>query len=205
MKSLVTSVMGRFCACFKRAKQPRAKHQRTKNTKYYSTPFRKENYEKHNSNQHPVEWEKYKKASKEEKMEFFEIMKFVSIEHFIYTNGDILKFIVEDFVTQLFFRPNDDLDTLSLEKSMALFKKVLDTTTSYCITIKNVKWFELALDHTSIGLSFRQTSTVINQHKEAFGNVNLVGLNDHIVSQYVCVGVAINLQCISNILSSPRV
>jgi hypothetical protein len=45
--------------------------------------------------------------------------------------------IVEDIVAQLFFRPDDDLDMLSLEKSMALFKKVPDTTTSYYITIKN--------------------------------------------------------------------
>ncbi|CAK9238270.1 unnamed protein product [Sphagnum troendelagicum] len=108
-------------------------------------------------------------------------------------------------VAQLFFRPDDDLDMLSLEKSMALFKKVPDTTTSYCITIRNLKRFELPLDHTSIGLSFRQTSAVIDQHKEAFGNAKLVGLNDHIVSQYVCVGVAINLQHISDILSSPRI
>jgi hypothetical protein len=32
-----------------------------------------------------------------------------------------------------------------------------------------------------------------------------VGLNDHIVSQYVRVGVAINLQRILGIMSSPRV
>jgi len=38
-----------------------------------------------------------------------------------------------------------------------------------------------------------------------FGNAKLVGLNDHIVNQYVRVSVAINLQCISNILSSPCV
>ncbi|KAH8941177.1 hypothetical protein BDL97_14G024200 [Sphagnum fallax] len=209
-KSLVTSMMCRFCACFKRAEQPWAKRQWTENTKYYSTPFRKENYEKHNSNQHPVEWEKYKKASKEEKMEFFETMKSISIERFICTSGDIFEFIVdskivEDIVAQPFLRPDDDLDMLSLEKSMALFKKVPDTTTSCCITIRNVKRFELALDHTSIGLSFHQTSAVIDQHKEAFGNAKLVGLNDHIVSQYVRVGVAINLQRISDILSSLRI
>jgi hypothetical protein len=100
-------------------------------------------------------------------MEFFETMKSVSIKRFICTSGNILEIIVdskivEDIVAQLFFRPNDDLDALSLEKSMALFKKVPDTTTSYCITVKNVKRFELALDHTSIGLSFRQTSIVID-------------------------------------------
>jgi hypothetical protein len=143
-------------------------------------------------------------------MEFFETMKCVSIERFIRMSGDILEFIVdskivEDIVAQLFFHPNDDVDALSLEKSMAFFKKVPDTTTSYCITVKNMKQFELALDHTSIGLSFHQTSAIIDQHKEAFGNAKLVGLNDHIVSQYVHIGVAINLQHISDILSSPRV
>ncbi|CAM6015647.1 unnamed protein product [Sphagnum balticum] len=88
---------------------------------------------------------------------------------------------------------------------MALFKKVPNTTTLYYITVKNVKRFELTLDHTSIGLSFRQMSAVIDKHKEAFGSAKLVGLNDHIVSQYVRVGVAINLQRISDILSSPHV
>jgi hypothetical protein len=83
------------------------------------------------------------------------------------------------------------LEALSLDKSLALFKKMPDTTTSYCITVKNVKWYKLALDHTSIGLLFRQMFVVIDQHKKAFGNVKLVGLNDHIVSQYVRVGVAI--------------
>ncbi len=134
-------------------------------------------------------------------MEFFEIMKFVSI----CTNNDVLEFIVENIVAQLFFRPNDDLDVLSLEKSMAFFKKVPDTTTSYCITVKNVKQFKLAFNQISIGLSFHQMFTIIDQHKKAFGNAKLVGFNDHIVSQYVCMGVAINLQHISDILSSLHV
>jgi hypothetical protein len=147
---------------------PNASGRRTPSTtRYYSAPFCKENYEKQNSSQHPVEWEKYKKASKEEKMEFFETMKCVSIERFIRTSGDIFEFImdlkiVEDIVAQLFFRHDDNLDALSLEKSMAFFKKMPDTTTLYCITIKNMKWFELALDHTSIGLSFCQTFAVID-------------------------------------------
>jgi len=142
---------------------------------------------KHNSSQHPIEWEKYKNASKEEKLEFFEIVKSISIECFIRMSGNILEFIVdlkimEDIVAQLLFRPNNDLDALCLEKSMAFFKKVPNTTTSYCITVKNVKRFELIFYHTSIGLSFRQTSAVIDQHKEAFGNAKLVGFNNHIVS-----------------------
>jgi hypothetical protein len=58
---------------------------------------------------------------------------------------------------------------------MALFKKVPNTTTSYCITVKNVKWFELTFDHISIGLLFRQTSAVIDQHKEVFGECKVGG------------------------------
>ncbi|CAK9867761.1 unnamed protein product [Sphagnum jensenii] len=77
--------------------------------------------------------------------------------------------------------------------------------TSYYITIKNVKQFKLAIDHTSIGLSFRQTFIVIDQHNEVCGNVKLVGVNDHIVNQYVHVGVTINLQHILGIMSSPHV
>ncbi len=74
-------------------------------------------------------------------MEFFETMKSISIECFIRTNGNILEFImdlkiVEDIVAQLFFHPNNDLEALSLEKSMVFFKKVPNTTTSYCITVK---------------------------------------------------------------------
>jgi hypothetical protein len=88
---------------------------------------------------------------------------------------------------------------------MAFFKKMPNTMTSYYITVKNVKRFELAFDHTSIGLSFCQTSTVIDQHKEAFGNAKLMGFNNHIVSHYVRMGVAINLQRILDILSSPCV
>jgi hypothetical protein len=42
---------------------PNASGQRTPST--IQPLFCKENYEKHNSNQHPIEWEKYKKANKE--------------------------------------------------------------------------------------------------------------------------------------------
>ena len=62
-----------------------------------------------------------------------------------------------------------------------------------------------SLDHTSIGLLFCQTAGVIDQHKQTFNNVKLVGLNDYLVSKYVQVGVAINLQCISNVLKSQQV
>jgi hypothetical protein len=45
----------------------------------------------------------------------------------------------------------------------------------------------------SVGLSFRQTSAVIGHHKDAFGNAQLGGLNDHEVGKMVRVNVASNL------------
>ena len=62
-----------------------------------------------------------------------------------------------------------------------------------------------SLDHTSIGLLFCQTAGVIDQHKQTFNNAKLVGLNDNLVSKYVWVGVAINLQCISDVLKSHQI
>jgi hypothetical protein len=65
--------------------------------------------------------------------------------------------IVENIIAQLIICLDDNLDALSLIKSMAFFKKMSTTTTSYCITVKNMKWFKLALEHISIGLSFHQS------------------------------------------------
>ena len=45
------------------------------------------------------------------------------------------------------------------------------------------------------------SSSVIDQHKDVFTNAQLVGLNDHMVSKFVRVSVAINLHSISDILA----
>jgi hypothetical protein len=54
--------------------------------------------------------------------------------------------------------------------------------------------FDLVLKHTSVGLSFRQASAVIEHHKESFGNGKLAGLNDYEVGKMVRVNVAANLR-----------
>ena len=100
---------------------------------------------------------------------------------------------------------DDESEALSLEKSMELFTQVPNTTSSYQVSIKNMEHFELSLDHTSIGLPFHQTAGGIDQHKQTFNNAKLLGLNDNLVSKYVQVGVAINLQHISNVLKSQQV
>jgi hypothetical protein len=65
--------------------------------------------------------------------------------------------------------------------------------------------FDLVLKHTSVGLSFRQTSAVIEHHKELFGNGKLAGLNDQKVGKMVRVNVAVNLQVLSDVLNDDEV
>ena len=160
--------------------------------------------------QHSVEWEQYKKASKEEKIHFFNKAKPTSILDYIDMDSDAItavidKNIVHNIISKLFFHADNELEALSLEKSMELFTQVPNTPSSYQVSIKNMKRFELSLDHTSIGLSFCQTAGVVDQHKQTFNNTKLVGLNDNLVSKYVRVGVAINLQRISDVLKSQQV
>ncbi|CAK9198525.1 unnamed protein product [Sphagnum troendelagicum] len=52
-----------------------------------------------------------------------------------------------------------------------------------------------------VDLSFRQTSTVIGQRKDVFGNGKLVGLNNHEVGKMVRVNVGANLQVLSDVLN----
>jgi hypothetical protein len=61
--------------------------------------------------------------------------------------------------------------------AMKLFVKQSDELT-YKVTIKNVTCFELAMDHVSIGMSFRQTPTTIQQAKDLTKMAKLVGIND---------------------------
>jgi hypothetical protein len=73
------------------------------------------------------------------------------------------------------------------------------------VTIKNSLRFDLAIRHVSVGLSFRQTSKVIEQHRSATKNAKLSGLNDHMVGQFVRVLLAVSLQIIFDVLTDPTV
>lgn len=87
---------------------------------------------------------------------------------------------------------------------MRLFKRHEDQDI-YSVTIKNPVRFQLDIDHTSVGLSFLQTSRVISQHKARTKNPKLSGLNAHIVSQYVRVLVGVNLEIVAKLLSNDHV
>ena len=76
---------------------------------------------------------------------------------------------------------------------------------TYSVTIKNTVRFWLTIDHTSAGLLFRQTAAVMEHHRIRTKNPKLVGLNDHMVSQFVLVLVGANLQTLSRILQASSV
>ena len=108
----------------------------------------------------------------------------------------------------MFFHPEDDEegdDSVPISKANALklFHKQPDC--SYVVTIKNPLRFQLSLDHISIGLSFRQTARIMSQYRNRTKNPKLTGLNDQMVRQFVRVVVGVNLNMISDILSSPNV
>jgi hypothetical protein len=53
--------------------------------------------------------------------------------------------------------------------------------------------FELAMDHVSIGMSFRQVAAAIQHAKDHTKTATLSGMNDLIVGQYIRVLVDGNL------------
>ena len=160
----------------------------------------------HNNQQHAIQWELYQFQNEKEKKEFFNKAKTTTMHRVITKCTDELEFvvsssIVDKIIGDMFFQVNGDDGSvaddigITIDQTMNLFVKQNDG--SFKVIIKNVKRFTLALQHVSVGSSFQQTTTVIDQHKAAFTNAQLVGLNDHLVSKFVRVSVAVNLHIIS--------
>jgi hypothetical protein len=63
-------------------------------------------------------------------------------------------------------------------------------------------WFELAMDHVSVGMSFRQAAAAIQHTRDHTKTTTLSGMNDLIVGQYVRVLVGDNLQNISDLMGN---
>ncbi len=128
--------------------------------------------------------------SHQEKAAFFKKKEVSSIHSFLDKDKDSLQFvilrltIVDDVVGDLFFHSEEDKEDDAFEpimkaNAMKLFKPQEDG--SYLVTIKNSLRFNLAIRHVSVGLSFRQTSMVIEQHRSVTKNAKLNSLNDHMV------------------------
>ncbi|CAK9252169.1 unnamed protein product [Sphagnum jensenii] len=135
--------------------------------------------------------------------------------------------IVNIIIADLFFRPDevlvdfddDDEDdggtavviakkaaAKAKQKTLALKLFVKDVANvekdeeeEYVVTIKGMMRYELAMDHVSTGMSFRQVATTMQHTKERYSLSKLGGINDTIVGQNVCVGVAFALQCIADL------
>jgi hypothetical protein len=128
--------------------------------------------------------------SHQEKVAFLKKKEVFGIHNFLDKDKDSLQFvisrptIIDDVVGDLFFHPEEDeeddaSESIMKANAMKLFKSQEDR--SYLVMIKNSLRFDLAIRHISIGLSFRQTSKVIEQHRSAIKNAKLSGLNDHMV------------------------
>jgi hypothetical protein len=120
----------------------------------------------------------------------------------------LAKDIVEVIIGEMFFKPELDEDDAMLESitkinALKLFHQQPDK--SYLAKVSNPDLFDLVLKHTSVGLSFGQTSAVIEHHKKSFGNGKLAGLNDHEVGKMVRVNVAADLQVLSDVLNDDEV
>jgi hypothetical protein len=124
--------------------------------------------------------------------------------------------IVESIIGDLFFRDYEVMNDFGSDRddnvvgaeakkaaqmikpkrnAMKMFEKNKEEP-YYTATIKNVVRFELAIDHISIGISFRQVAGAIQHAKDRTKLSKLSGINDLIVGQYVRVLVATNLQMI---------
>jgi hypothetical protein len=189
---------------------PGVKRQRTKNTQLFQFPFQPEAYKNHHESQHHEDWTNYQLLSHQKKAAFFKKKEVFGIHSFLDKDKDSLQFvisrptIVDDVVGDLFFHPEEDekddaSEPITKANAMKLFKPQEDG--SYLVTIKNSLRFDFAIRHVSVGLSFQQTSKVIEQHHLASKNAKLNGLNNHMVGQFVRVLLAVSLQIISDVLT----
>lgn len=173
--------------------------------------FRLEAYKNHLESQHPEDWTSYQLLSYQEKVSFFKIRDISGIHRYLDIDKNTLQFVISQspivdlVVGNLFFHPEEDdaFQPIAKANAMKLFK--LQPDGSYLVTIKNSLRFNLAMQHVSVGLSFRQTAKVIELHRVATKNPKLNDINDHMVSQFVRVLLAVALQIISDILMDPNI
>jgi hypothetical protein len=208
----VETVPCQFCVFFGREMREGAgvKRNRTKKVQLFQFPFRPENYGNHLKSRHSDDWAKYQALSSKAKLSFFNQREVSGIHTFLDKENYSLEFtifqpaIVDSLIEDLFFNPSqdeedDDSTPVTKANAMKLFKLQKDGI--YRVTIKNPLRFQFAIDHISVGLSFRQTAAVITQHRNRCTNPKLTGLSDHMVGQFVRVLVVVSLQLISNVVA----
>ncbi|KAH6601601.1 hypothetical protein BASA50_001459 [Batrachochytrium salamandrivorans] len=149
---------------------------------------------------------------REDKVKFFDRNERSGIHLHMNCDKDSLEFvisrpaIVDRVVMNLFFHPEEDKeseDTEPITKANAMKLFQLQEDGSYVVVIKNSLRFDLVIQHVSVGLSFRQTATVMTQYRNACKIPKLAGINDHMVGQFVRILLAVSLQVMSNVINHP--
>jgi hypothetical protein len=163
--------------------------------KYFQKPFLPHKYRSHHSGQHAESRELYQASSTEEKKNLFlgKIKNVNTIHCHMDLATDTLTFTVKAGIVESI-----------IGNAMKLFEKN-EEEPHYTARIKNIVRLELAIDHVSIGMSFRQVAGAIQHAKDRTKKSKLSGINDLIVGQYVRVLVATNLQMIADMLDDDMV
>jgi hypothetical protein len=206
------------------------KWKRTAQIKMFTAPFYPHKYRSHHKFQHAESWVLYQDLSKANKKQYFssQIKPANTLHRHMTVKDDKLVFnisarIVDTIIGDLFFRDDevlaiadsdddsdDDMANTIIKKvakmakektnALKLFVKNENDPDSYQVVIPNAMRFELAMDHVSIGMSFRQAATAIQHARDHTKTATLSGMNDLIVGQYVRVLVGGNLQEISDLM-----
>jgi len=214
----IQTVQCRFCVQFGRERRegPGVKRARTQNTQLFTYPFRMELFRRHLATQHTEDWSRFQSLSEQERASFFNVTEVnAGILRYLVNDKDTLHFvitrseIVTNIVAEMFFHTEEeDLECSTSEavtraNALKLFNREDDG--SFSVTIKNVLRFDLAVQSIASGCSFRQTAKVMDIYHKALRNPKLRGLNDHMVSHFARVVLAVTLQIIADVLSDPAV
>ncbi|EGZ23903.1 hypothetical protein PHYSODRAFT_479097 [Phytophthora sojae] len=162
---VVCSVECLFCRYFGREEAVASKRKRTQNVRTYKPPYRPQSYIEHNQTAHPEKWSEYEGLSDADKVDFFKDRtppKKNQLSAHFDKESACVRFsfpaeIVEVLLGNLFFNAEDEEATVAT--ALRAFGPNLDE--KYSVVIKTPLRFTLAVQHLSVGLSFRQTAEVI--------------------------------------------
>lgn len=192
------------------------KRKATERNQIWRWPFRKENFRSHLEGQHPLFWEKYRVLSAAQKDNYFVDFSAGRIGSYFETDRDSVVMyanatIVENVIGDLFFRVvegEDGMVEVSKERALGVFKKdpvpCPGGGERYSAEVKGKVRFNLALKDVSAGMSFRLAATANENAREETSNPKLGGLSPDLVSDYVRMMFASNLQVISDILEARK-
>ena len=112
--------------------------------------------------------------------------------------------IVEKVIGDMFFHP-DGHDAVTRTQALKSFTLCSDSDSQYSVTIKNPLQFQLIIAYLASGLSFRQAENVLSQTKKLTSNAQLGSISRSIVTNYMRIVCALNLQKLFSILNDTSI